>query len=71
VGAALTTRLSRQPAIPYLAVPNRDDLQVLADLTEAGKLRPIVDRVFPFEQVPAAIRYLESGGVIGKVVIGF
>jgi NADPH:quinone reductase-like Zn-dependent oxidoreductase len=70
-GAALTTRLGRQPAIPYLAVPNRDDLQVLADQTEAGKLRPIVDRVFPFEQVPAAIRYLESGGVIGKVVIGF
>jgi NADPH:quinone reductase-like Zn-dependent oxidoreductase len=68
-GAILTNRLGRQPAIPYLAVPNRDDLAVLAGMVEAGTLRPIIDRSFPFEQVPDAIRYLESGQATGKVVI--
>ena len=32
-------------------------------------LRPVVDRVFPFEQVKEALRYLESGAHFGKVVI--
>ena len=70
-GAILTNRLGRQPAIPYLAVPNRDDLGVLAGMVEAGTLRPVIDRSFGFEQIPEAIRYLERGQATGKVVISF
>lgn len=70
-GAVITTRLGRQPAIPYLAVPNRDDLAVLSQMVEAGTIRPVIDRSFGFEQIPDAIRYLESGAAIGKVVITF
>ncbi|HJP72539.1 MAG TPA: NAD(P)-dependent alcohol dehydrogenase [Candidatus Limnocylindria bacterium] len=70
-GATVTTKLGRQPAIPYLAVPNREDLAVLARMVEAGQLRPVIDRSFPFDQIPDAIRYLESGQVTGKVVITF
>lgn len=70
-GAAISTRLGRQPAIPYLAVPNRDDLAVLSRMVEAGKIRPVIDRSFGFEQIPEAIRYLESGVATGKVVITF
>jgi NADPH:quinone reductase-like Zn-dependent oxidoreductase len=33
------------------------------------RLRPIVDRVFPFEQAPEALRYMESGAHFGKIVI--
>jgi NADPH:quinone reductase-like Zn-dependent oxidoreductase len=33
------------------------------------KLRPVVDRVFPFDQAPEAFRYMESGAHFGKVVI--
>lgn len=67
----LVSRLGRQPAIPYLAVPSRDDLAVLAGMVEAGTLRPVIDRSFHFAQIPDAIRYLESGQATGKVVISF
>ena len=70
-GAILTNRLGRQPAIPYLAVPNREDLAILAGMVEAGQLRAAVDCSFTFEQIPDAIRYLESGQATGKVVITF
>jgi NADPH:quinone reductase-like Zn-dependent oxidoreductase len=70
-GAAISTRLGRQPAIAYLAVPSRDDLAVLSQLVEAGKIRPVIDRSFGFDQIPEAIRYLEGGRATGKVVISF
>ncbi|HSL81837.1 MAG TPA: zinc-binding dehydrogenase, partial [Thermoanaerobaculia bacterium] len=34
-----------------------------------GRLRPVVHRVFPFEEVAAAYRELEAGGAAGKVVV--
>ena len=46
-----------------------DRLVVLTELIEAGKITPVVDRTFPLAQVPEAIRFLESGKAIGKVVI--
>jgi NADPH:quinone reductase-like Zn-dependent oxidoreductase len=36
----------------------------------ANRLRPVIDRVFPFEEVPAAFRYYEANRPFGKVVIG-
>lgn len=33
------------------------------------RVKPVIDRVFPFAQAPEALRYLESGGHFGKVVI--
>ncbi|HET8777064.1 MAG TPA: zinc-binding dehydrogenase [Candidatus Limnocylindria bacterium] len=46
-------------------------MAVLADMVEAGTVRPVIDRTFGFEQIPDAIRYLESGQATGKVVITF
>ena len=42
---------------------------VLKELIEAGKVTPVIDRTFPLGEVPAAIRYLESGQATGKLVI--
>jgi NADPH:quinone reductase-like Zn-dependent oxidoreductase len=39
----------------------------LAQLIEAGDVMPIVDRTFPLDRVPDAMRYLEAGRVRGKV----
>jgi NADPH:quinone reductase-like Zn-dependent oxidoreductase len=36
---------------------------------EAGRVKVIVDRVFPLQDVPEAHRYLESGAHIGKVIL--
>jgi NADPH:quinone reductase-like Zn-dependent oxidoreductase len=49
--------------------PRQDDLQVLRERIEAGKLTPAVDRTFPLREVPEAIRYLVEGHGRGKVVI--
>jgi NADPH:quinone reductase-like Zn-dependent oxidoreductase len=45
------------------------DLELLGDLIKAGTLRPVIDRRYPFIELPDAIRYLEAGHARGKVVV--
>jgi len=45
------------------------DLEFLAELLEAGNVRPQIDRRYPFAEIPAAISYLEQGHARGKVVV--
>jgi NADPH:quinone reductase-like Zn-dependent oxidoreductase len=46
-----------------------DRLRVARELIESGAVVPVVDRMFPLEEVAAAIRYLEEGRAQGRVVI--
>jgi NADPH:quinone reductase-like Zn-dependent oxidoreductase len=48
---------------------NHEDLLVLGELIESGKVTPVIDRTYPLSEVPEAIRYLEEGHARGKVVI--
>jgi NADPH:quinone reductase-like Zn-dependent oxidoreductase len=43
-------------------------LQIIKELIEAGKVRPVVEKVYPLEEVAEAIRYLETGHARAKVV---
>jgi len=52
-----------------LAHVSQEDLIYLRDLIEAGRITPIIDRCYPLEQVPDAMRYLEEGHAEGKIVI--
>ncbi|WP_336206789.1 NAD(P)-dependent alcohol dehydrogenase [Nonomuraea sp. LPB2021202275-12-8] len=52
-----------------LSSPGPADLRTLAELIEAGKVTPVVDRTYPLAEVPEAIRYLRAGHPAGKVVI--
>jgi NADPH:quinone reductase-like Zn-dependent oxidoreductase len=45
------------------------DLELLSELIAAGKVRPQIDRRYPFAEIPAAIAYLEQGHARGKVVV--
>ncbi|WP_327047647.1 NAD(P)-dependent alcohol dehydrogenase [Microbispora sp. NBC_01189] len=47
----------------------RAKLVRLAALIEQGDLTPVVDRVYPFDDLPAAVRYVEEGHARGKVVV--
>jgi NADPH:quinone reductase-like Zn-dependent oxidoreductase len=46
-----------------------DQLSKITSLIESGAIRPVVDRVFPFEATNEALAYLETGRAKGKVVI--
>lgn len=49
--------------------PDKAELQYVKELIEAGKVRPVIDKRFSLQEVPAAIRYVETGHARGKVVI--
>lgn len=46
-----------------------DDLHRLAALAEAGDFQPVIDRVYPLEQIVAAHRYVDTGRKKGNVII--
>ena len=52
-----------------LAQLRQDDLAILSDLMQAGKVMPVIDRRYRLSEVPAAIRYSEKGHARGKIVI--
>ena len=48
---------------------NKQNLKTLTEFIEDGKITPVIDRRYPFEEIPAAVRYQEEGHAPGKVVI--
>ena len=67
--AAALSPFVRQKLGTFISKEREQDLQELRALLEAGAVRPVVDRTFPLNEVPAAIRYLRDGRARGKVVI--
>jgi NADPH:quinone reductase-like Zn-dependent oxidoreductase len=53
----------------FLAHQNKNDLTVLRDLVQTGKVAPVIDRTYPLSEAAEAIGYLEQGHARGKVVI--
>ena len=54
----------------FINKENAPDLITLREMIEAGTLTPAVDRTYPLNDVPAAIRHLLDGHARGKIVIG-
>lgn len=52
-----------------VAKPRQEDLVVMKQLLEAGKVAPVIDRCYPLSEGPAALRYLGEGHAKGKIVI--
>jgi NADPH:quinone reductase-like Zn-dependent oxidoreductase len=67
--APLVSAFSSESTVVLLSSMEREDLEVLGELMTAGKVTPVIDRRYRFEQLPDAIRYLETGRARGKVVI--
>lgn len=59
----------RQNLRAFLSSENHEDMHILAELTESGKLAPVIDRTYALAEAPEAMRYLEEGHVRGKVAI--
>jgi alcohol dehydrogenase len=72
LASAKIRRKAQQAGVSYRYLfmhPSGADLDVLSGLVDDGQLRPVIDRVFPFEQIADAFAYLEQGHAKGKVVV--
>ena len=49
--------------------PSGDQLREIGSLIDSGAIRPVVDRVFPFESTKEALTYVEKGRAKGKVIV--
>ncbi|MFB7119212.1 NADP-dependent oxidoreductase [Bacillus thuringiensis] len=49
--------------------PSGDQLRTIANYIEAGKIKPVIDRVFPFEDAQKAMEYSEAGRAKGKIIV--
>lgn len=63
------SRISRQKVKCVVSKPNQDNLIILKQLIEAGKITPFIDRRYNLNEVPAAISRLEQREIRGKVAI--
>jgi NADPH:quinone reductase-like Zn-dependent oxidoreductase len=52
-----------------MAAARKNDLVVLKELLETGKIKPVIDRTVALRDVPDAIRYLEQEHARGKIVV--
>ncbi len=67
--ADLLSRFVRQKFVRYGTTTNKEDLKLLSDLMQTGKLTPVIDRTYKLSETAEAMRYFEEGHARGKVVI--
>jgi NADPH:quinone reductase-like Zn-dependent oxidoreductase len=70
--SAKIRRLAKQRGATYSFMfvrPDGSQLARIGELLEAGRIRPVIDKVFPFTQAKAGLAYLEQGRAKGKVVL--
>ena len=68
--AAVLSPFVSQKLVVLNVKRSQADLETLAQLIDAGKLKPVIDRTFPLEEVRQAVRYVEQGHARGKVLVG-
>ncbi len=66
---AFQSKFTSQKFVTYIAKLTKDDLNVLRDLMQSGKVAPVIDRTYKISETQDAVHYLEEGHARGKVVI--
>lgn len=70
VVAPLISRFSDQRlGMPRWKPMDQDDIAYLTDLLEAGKIKPSIDRTYPFAEIREGLRYQQTGRTVGKIAI--
>ena len=65
-------RRARKRGIEYSFLfvhPDGGQLAEIGELLKAGNIRPVIDKIFPFDQAKEALAYREKGRAKGKVVV--
>ena len=69
ITAPVLSRFVSQNLVVLMARRSKEDLTIMRELMEAGKVTPVIDKRYRLSEVPEAIRYLQEGHARGKVVI--
>ena len=67
--AALLSRFVNQKFVRFGTKTDKEDLKLLSDLMQTGKVIPVIDRTYKLSETAEAMRYFEQGHARGKVVI--
>jgi NADPH:quinone reductase-like Zn-dependent oxidoreductase len=67
--ASLMSLFVRQKLGTFIVKENAGDLQFLNGLIEAGQVKPVIDRTYPLDAAPEAVRYFESGRATGRIAL--
>ena len=65
-------RLAKKHDVHYSSLfvhPDGEQLAEIARIIDAGSIRPVIDRVYAFDQAKEALAYLDTGRAKGKVVV--
>ncbi|KXN73255.1 hypothetical protein CONCODRAFT_3935 [Conidiobolus coronatus NRRL 28638] len=66
------TKLEKETKADYYFLfmkPSGEQLEILGNLLEKGKIKPVIGRVIPFEQINEAFEYSKSGRAKGKIIL--
>jgi NADPH:quinone reductase-like Zn-dependent oxidoreductase len=69
IGAMVSFRFVGQSLGRFLVAQKHEDLTTLAEMIEAGEIRPVIDRTYSLADTPQAVEHVERGHPRGKVVI--
>ena len=68
---ALASRLSKQKATFFIAKFNKPDMETLRELLESGKIKSVIERVYPFPEIADALQYMGEGHARANLVVTF
>jgi NADPH:quinone reductase-like Zn-dependent oxidoreductase len=69
IKAAIVAHFVEQKMGFFIARLDHDDMKLLGELMQAGKMTPVIDRRYPLSEAAKAMEYLEAGRAHGKVIV--
>jgi len=71
ISVLIKKRFSKFPLIQFTAEANNEDLNTLANLIKEGKIKPHMEKIYPYTKIPEAIEYIEAMRTRGKVAMSW